>query len=315
MAAGVGNKIEATDYNLIQSKIALVLGTGSGDYGYGQSVASSQVVQSNIISVTQWNNLRNDLVRARQHQTNLTIGSHRPTDVGYVVGSDLTIPTTVEKLTEADRASYNAIADTITTNRLVVPPTGQASRENLIVPAVRTSPWNGTLTHTVTVTWATANDARAYFNSGSQIWFSATRTGGVDSGVPTSKNGTWTTLLTNMGIIKFGYTDTTATGSGSASVIGYYDLTTSDQLIFQKSTEQPNYSPNSYRVYARLGASGGVQIIFTIQFRDDSAGSGSYGSGYTDEDVSGTLTSTVEVWRSSGANVSVPLPPSTSSGI
>lgn len=309
MAAGVGNKIEATDYNLIQSKIALVLGAGSSDYGYGQSVASSQVVEGNIISVTQWNNLRNDLVRARQHQTNITIGSDRPTNPGYIAGQDLTIPTVVDRILEVDRAAYNALADTITTSRLIIPPTGQASRENLIAPAIRTSPWNGTLSHSVTVSWTTANDARAYFNTGSQIWFSGSRTGGVGAGVPSSKNGTWSTLLTNMGIIKFGYTDTTTTGSGSASVIGYYDLTTSDQLIFQKSTELPTYSPNAYRIYARLGSpGGGVQIIFTIQFRDDSGGG-------TDEDVSGTLTSNVEVWRASGANVSVPVPPSTSSGI
>ena len=67
--AGFGTSIIATDYNAIQSKISNILGTGSADYGYGQALASSQVARNNKITVTQWNNLRNDLLKSRQHQT------------------------------------------------------------------------------------------------------------------------------------------------------------------------------------------------------------------------------------------------------
>ena len=296
--AGIGSKIVAVDYNNIQSKISLIFGTGSLDYGYGQTILSSQVAVGNRVSSLQWSNLRSDLIKARYHQT------------GVDPSSSLTDPTTVTRVTEADRAAYSAFADVVTASRLTSPPAGQASREPLVAPAVRTTAWNGVITHTITVNFSTADDARFYFNTGSQIWFSASRTGGGTG----TKNTSWTTMLTNMGIIKFGYTDTTATGTGSTSVIGYYDLTTSDQLIFQKSTEAPVYSPNKYNVYARLGTpSSGVQIIFTVQFRDDSAQPNApYG---TDEDVDGTLTSTVEGYRASGTNVSVGLPPATSSGI
>ena len=122
-----------------------------------------------------------------------------------------------------------------------------------------------------------------------------------------------------MGRVSFGYTTTTATGTGSTSATGYYDLSGSDQVIFSKSTETPTYSPNTYRVLARTGTSA-AQVIFTIQFRDDSANPnptsyGPYGVFGVDEDVDGTLTSTVQVYRASGVNVSVALPPATSSGI
>ena len=306
--AGVGNKIEAVDYNNIQSKIALIMGTGSSDSGYGQSLASSQVVIGNPISVTQWNNLRTDLVKARQHQTGVAIGTKSPSDVGYVAGADLTVPSSTVKVKEEDRAAYNAIADTITLNKLIVPPLSQASRDTL-VSSTRSTAWNGTLTHTVTVSFTDSDAARYFFNSGGQLWISGSRTG--STAPPGSKNYSWSQMLTNMGIIKFGYTETTATGNQSGTVLGYYDLTTSNQLIFEKSTEAPTYSPNTYRVYAKLGASGtsAIWVTFSIEFRDDSPAPPSPYPGYgIDENVDGTLTSTIESYRSFGANVQVALP-------
>jgi len=292
--AGQNTLIIATDYNTIQSKISLVLGVGSSDYGYGQSVSSNQVAAGQKISVTQWNNLRTDLLKARQHQTGLD-------ETG-----NLTQPTTSVKIIEADRAAYNSMADSATTNRLAIPPPTQATRENLITPAVRTAAWNGIITHTITVNFADATAARSFFNAGSAIEFTASRAGGTSG----TKNTSWSTLLTNMGRVSFGYTTTTATGTGSTSATGYYDLSSSDQVIFSKATETPTYSPNTYRVLARTGTSA-AQVIFTVQFRDDSS-PGGFG---IDEDVDGTLTSTVQVYRASGVNVSVALPPATSSGI
>jgi hypothetical protein len=292
--AGQNTLIISTDYNTIQSKIAIVLGVGSANFGYNQTVSSNQVVAGNKISITQWNNLRTDLLKARQHQT------------GLDESGNLIQPAANVKILEASRAAYNTMADLSTTNRLAVPPVSQATRENLITPAVRTSAWNGVLTHITTTNFADTNAARAFFNTGSLIECSASRTGGSSS----IKNSSWTTLLANMGRISFGHTATTATGSGSISLIGYYDLTTIDQLIFTKATETPTYSPNAYRVYARTGTST-AQVIITVQFRDDSAPPGNG----IDENIDGTLTSTVQVYRASGVNVTVPLPPATGSGI
>jgi hypothetical protein len=67
--AGAGTKILASDYNAIQNIAQTLLGTGSGQYGYGQSVSSSQVRPGDPFKLTDWVNLRNDLLKVGAHQT------------------------------------------------------------------------------------------------------------------------------------------------------------------------------------------------------------------------------------------------------
>jgi hypothetical protein len=43
-------RIAATDYNAIRNKIIAILGTGSGQQGYGQPIASSAVFAGNNIT-------------------------------------------------------------------------------------------------------------------------------------------------------------------------------------------------------------------------------------------------------------------------
>lgn len=374
--AGQGTKILVTDYNTIQSKIENVLGTGSGDYGYGQAVSSSQVSLSSKISVLQWSNLRSDILKARQHQTGndlttsltnpavginitasdattnrfttlstsalntdlpvtfigTTFGGVNTTSTYYISqvvdstrftisatksGSVLSLTTgsgsmtmgiSGIKITESDRAAYNSMADDCATYRLTTPPANQATRENLVDTQVKTAAWNGTLTQTVTVTFADATAARHYFNSGSQIEFSASRTGGTDG----LKNTTWTTMFTQMGTIYINRSTTNCTGAGSpVTSIGWANLTTSDQLIFQKDSPSSTYAPNKYTIYARVPSA--EQIVFTINF-DDASGQPNAPWG-TDENVDGTLTSTVQVYRASGSNVSLPKPSATTTSI
>lgn len=294
--AGQGTKILATDYNTIQSTISQVLGTGSGDYGYGQTVLSSQVSVNAKISVTQWSNLRTDILRARQHQT------------GTDLTSVLTTPTVSVKLTEADRAAYKLMADDASTNRLGTPPAGQATLENLVDTQVRTTAWQST-SQTITVNFGSADDARYYFNTGGQIQFSASRSGGSGG----LKNDTWTTMLSQMGTIAFKYNTTTCSGSGTPyPSVGYTTLTTSNQTIFEKTlAPSASYYPNKYYILARQPSS--TQLVFTVYWADDS-GQPNPPWG-TDENVDGTLTSTVQVYRASGSNVTIAKPSASTSGI
>jgi len=64
---GVGQKILAQDFNNIQTLIQTVLGSGSGQYGYGQLVASTQVVRGQPFRLQDWVNLRTDLLKAGAH--------------------------------------------------------------------------------------------------------------------------------------------------------------------------------------------------------------------------------------------------------
>lgn len=100
------------------------------------------------------------------------------------------------------------------------------------------------------------------------------------------------------------HTLTTATGTGTGSNIGFYDLTTVNQQIFTR-TGSGAYAANDYTVFARCdvanNTNGGARYIYlTIQFNDDKAGNPNF-----DENVTGTLDSFVEFLRPSGSNVSV----------
>lgn len=314
--AGQNTLIIANDYNVIQSKIALVLGSGSGNKGYGQTLSSSQVGQFSTITVAQWSALRDDIARARQHQTGVTLGTKAPEDAGYVAGSDLPIPTAAKQVRESWRAAYLSIATDADTNYLVAPPpVGQASRVDLVSEQVRTTVWNGTIRQEVVITWPNADAARYFFNTGSQIEFSSDRSGGVGG----LKDSTWTAMLSSMGTIAMNYTQTTCTGTGVTSSLGFYDLTTSDNLIFEKDAPTGAYTPNKYYIYARVNDTGSNRriLILTIHWGDDSPQPNSFpdpGFGI-DENVTGTLTSRVQVYRASGTNVSVPTPSATTTSI
>jgi len=300
---GVGSRVRAADYNAIQGKIALVLGNGTGNYGYGQSLTSSQVAVGDLIRAVQWNQLRTDLLKARQHQT------------GVDETSNLTLASTSSIISEALRAQYDNMADTVTANRLAVA-SNQGTLENVVSPYSRTSAWNGTLTHTCTITFASYDAARHFFNAGGNFQISASRTGG-NSG---SKNNTWTLMLSQMGTITMNYT-TTVCGDPSSTAttypIGFYSLTNSNQLIFRKSAPAGAYAENDYFIYARLD---GSSVVFSIVFEDEDAGdlnnpSPGFPPGpVQDEDVDGTLTSTIQMFRPSGSNVSVSGPSGSQSG-
>jgi len=312
--AGQNTLIIASDYNAIQSKIATIMGSGSGTTGYGQTLASSQVGQYDKITVNQWNNLRDDIIRCRQHQTGVIIGSAAPEDVGYNPTNNLPQPTVAKQVRESWRAAYSAMAADCETNRLTAPPpASQATRAPLVQEQIRTSPWNGTIRQTVVVSWATADEARYFFNTGGQIEFSSTRSGGGSLNNNGNKNISWTTLLSNMATIAFNYTGVTCTGTGDfLSNSGFYEIGTSDELIFQKDPPSASYAPNKYYIYARVNSTSDRRIlIFTIHWADDSAKPPSFpdpGFG-VDEDVDGTLTSKVEVLRASGTtSVSRPVP-------
>lgn len=278
--AGQRTPIVSNDYNNLQGRISRVLGIGDSDYGYGQQVVSIPTISKTTISASQWNELRTDILKSRQHQT------------GLDESSSLNLVVAKTEITNAIYDSFSSLVTIVETDRLVTPPSNQATRENLAV-GTRTTPWNALVTHTVTIEFDTEDNARCFFNAGGAIEISASRTGGSAS----IKNNTWSTLLTNMGTIKFTRSQTTSTGSGTGSQIGFVDLTQVNQLVFQKlAGNQSYYSLNEYNVYARQGVLES-EIVFTIEFNDifdDSVG----------DNIDGTLTSTVQIYRSSGSNVS-----------
>jgi len=308
IGAGVGNVVSAgtatNEYNTIQQIVSQILGApqnSTPQLGYNQSVISTQVTNSggasnslNLITVNQWANLRTDLIKARGHQT----GS--PTEA-----NSLAIPTNALLVTDAFRSNYLAYAQVIAANTAVVGP-GQYTIES-VSTAVRTAIWNGNISSVITIVFGDLPTARAYFNAGGLLLLTMTLTG-TFSTTSQLKDTTWATMMSQIGTITFGSNSTTigvgSTATSVANSIGYFQLSTNNQLILEKDAPSGAYSANRLYVYARLSDLTSGTMIITVNY-DDLSGQPNPPWG-TDEYVDGTLSQYLVAQRPTGSYVSIP---------
>jgi hypothetical protein len=250
MAAGVGQKVEAGDYSTIKQKVDLILGTGSGQSGYGQSTTSPTISTGNTISAAEWQALRADIAKVYQHQTGSTLSTGTAAD-----GLNLVNPvarTTI--ISEAIRNQFNYMADSVTTNKFSVGSNQLA--DSTLVSGTSSSPWNNTLTQVVTVTFASSNAARYFFNAGGKIRASASTSGGTS----TAKDSSWTTLLAAVGEVAIDHAN-------------FYSLSTSDQQIIKTNSSVGAYTANYYQLLAHVDNASAPTILYlTINFADAAVG-------------------------------------------
>jgi hypothetical protein len=130
----------------------------------------------------------------------------------------------------------------------------------------RTSGWGspGTIDNIIRFTFSNFNDSRYFWNSGGALSISMGAAGGS-----TSNYTNFVTLFSTMGTITFDYQSTAQSGSGGSvsSGIGFYDLTTSWQQIFQQDIGPYGYAYTAEQqitIYARRSASGNHIEIRTL---------------------------------------------------
>lgn len=331
--AGVGTRATAADFNAIQAVVSNVMGLGSGTTGYGQGISSTAVSANSLISETQWDNLRNDLTRARVHQT------------GNAVATDSTASgspwqrlfnvTSSTVLSESIRFQYQDFADNgVNAQRLSVAASQLTPNTTLSTNTYVSSwgsPGNLAISHTITVSFggytsgsltvSAADHARCFFNAGGSIQIRSSRTGTA----ATTKDTDWTNMLGN-GTINSGFGDftlraATSTFTGSLNpVAGFTFPSSTGWSTMSSSAGAPTnfitqgssisqYAENRYTINAYKTAS---TIVFVITWRDTDTGDQTGLGPGVDELVTGTITSTCLCTSPSGANVSVPAP--TSSG-
>lgn len=309
----IGDIIRAARFNNLQSRIETILGNGSGTDGYGQAVSSEQVSvnnQSFLLSVERMNDLYNDMIKARVHQTNSIPTEITEVTINNIVAEDdsVFIDDDGNETSDPDGASkgfadFERLMTEIETDKFLID-INQADATDLIT-SQRTTSWNGVLTHVVQVTFTDADARRHFFNSGGAITFRATLTGASGQ-----KGSDWTSMLSNMGTISMNYNSTSATGTGdtspTGSTLGNYDLTSSYQMLFRKNGSLAVYAENDYNVQAKEIADNAIE--FLIEFRDDDTGDRTGIGPAQDENVNGTLTSTVGTFRATGDYVEVPNP-------
>lgn len=293
--------ITASDFNNIRNKVVAVLGTGAT--GYGITPVSTAATASTAISTTLWNNLRTDMLKARQHQTGRDETVYAPATL-----------TKTTKITNTIKNNFDAYANTIVGDQrsLGLTPVAQAQTEAFFDSSYSAN-WNSTLYYRAKIKFANNLTARYFFNSGGEIRFYAVKTG-----TPTlSKDVEWTTIIgssatkngaagSGFGKIVYGYNTIGqlagsffgSAGTSDATKSFYaapsYDnsnlpISTSPAVVFSKSASA--YASNIYdiRMYAD-NATSPTELTFLIRFQD-------LATGILDEQNTGTITQYVEILR------------------
>ena len=276
----VGDPITAARYNIIQSTVANVLSTGSGDSGYGQALQSSQVAQNQLIEDDHMNTLRLDIRKAYLHQNNsyptlAVVSTANTVDESNALNNSYT-------LFESLATNINTNRNTISASRLTTGSTASSY--------VRTTTWNATRVGNFTVTFASTNAARHFFNSGGAIQIDMSVTAG------TVKNDDWNTMfITNMGTLTFANLASSRSGAGGTltSSVAYTTLTTSYQTVYS-SVGGGVYTASNFDIQVRFTDISSLVIEFQITLNDAAAGT-------IDEDVAANLNINVNRRIANGA--------------
>jgi hypothetical protein len=278
----VNDIITQAEYNNIRNKVIGVLGTGSGNSGYGQPLNSSAVALGTRVTINEYANLRFDIINAWVHQA----GS-APSAVAVTVSDTIRF-----SAVDAPVTTYDTLANTLIANRFNL----GAGQSAVAVPASspRSRTWTGaggdywtsSISCTVDVQWPSSNQARFFFNSGGQIRITSTRSGGS---LGTSQNTSWTNILSSAGTQSFGGNNP-GTGTSPMNGQNWYRLTNSFQTYYTLAGSSP-YGANSYNLQARVtdtadnssGAAANSQ--FRVLFTDNYVDPGNSGLGDTPDTI------------------------------
>ena len=280
MAYSSNNIITAADYNTFVGTVNGVIGTGSGSKGYGQSSLST-VSATDQITAAHWTALLGAVTTAASHQ-GTTVSIPGASDTGYPASAD-TIHA-FDATVSIGGTSYNYDLSTAITNvdtNFQNVDAAQQTTTATLHTTTRSSAWADNINSEVDVTFADANAARFFFNTGGEIHLTADQ-----PTTSTTQDTNWETVFdTAMGTIKMGFTGTTRTGSGGtpATTIGYYDLTGTYQTIFDGTNIGSGaYSANDVLIQAKTITNG---VRFYINFDDQHSPTA---PSTVDEVVSGT---------------------------
>ena len=274
MAYTSGSLIEATDYNGFASttsgaNVNNVWSTGSTDSGWGQT-ALTTVSAAGSITATQWASLVNT-ISSMGSQTGTTITAR----TAPVTGDTINILT-----------ALNTDLTNITTNR-----------QNAVANGTQFTGWTGTNSKTAatsgatwtisfvnTVTFASADAARYFFNAGGRVKIDVSKTATGATGDP-EWNDLANTLCGDIfitggtatqTIAGANYTGTTKVGgTGTPTTLltttGWYDLTAgaAATIVYKQFADTAPYTSNFIQHSIAKGASSDTLVITTLWSASD----------------------------------------------
>ena len=293
MSYASGGLIEAGDFNNLAwggtqgtytdstKNVAYVMGVGSGEWGYGQTITALNTVSAGgTVTASTWSGFLTVLNNALQHQGASALTSN------YTAGEVITY-----------LANVATSVTSINTNKFDHGATGSNSSGSLgarvwsvggtTSTAAQTDTW------TETFTWSSGDTARYFFNAGGRIHqtFAATNNNGslrsadLVTLVATNTGGNMIAATTSDG-----KTGTGGTVDNDNTNLGYWDLTTSNQILskIRSTNYRYEYNADFFQVSVKTngvqGSNGDNGSVITFTYLSSMAGhiSGSDTSNFND---------------------------------
>ncbi len=274
MTYSVGGLIEATDYNgfvstTVGANVNATWGSGTTSAGYGQS-ALATVSGGGTVTAAQWASLVNTIASMANHQGTTITARTAPT-AGNLIQVLSAVNTDIASC-YTNRGNAAAIGSQYTGW------TGTNSK------TAATSGASWSITFTNTVTFASANAARYFFNAGGLIKLDVSKTATGQTGDP-EWNDLANTLCGDIFFTGGAYTQTIAGGtytgttkSGGtgtpntlATGTGYFDLTpgAAATIIYKQFADTAPYTANYIQHSVALNASSDTLTFTTLWSASD----------------------------------------------
>jgi hypothetical protein len=254
MTYATGQRILAADFNgftggnlgaNVSGQLNTILGGGYGSAGYGQAAVSNVTVGTRVLA-SNWTSLINGVNTVRKHQS-----SSFSNVSGYTTGTRINANTNISgNLTTAYTNKLNYSATGTTTTGSTFSPNFTAPNDNN--PA--------TFNLSRVATFASADQARYFFNAGGQLNFVVT---GVTNTGGTSRGSALANLAaTNLGSLVFrsanngGRTGSGGTVTSSNTSPGYYTSTTANSSVLLLNSTSGVYTSDTCNLVVKTN---GVQ--------------------------------------------------------
>jgi hypothetical protein len=283
MAYAVGDTISNSDYNGLLNNTAsgtpnagvaarginYIAGTGAGAFGLGQTELDS-VGTADTITAAQWNSLFTFMNNIQNHTNITALTSTTAAAAGDIIA--------IKAALETD---LNALATAVSGGSTSA--TGLSTSSALQTVTTTSEGWDSTANQEVSVTFASANAMRWFFNGGGKVRITV----GTTEASVNPKDQAFKDLGTAIGNLDIGSLTTTRSGTGETLTVdglalGMRDLTTSYQTILTLTSDNSTYTSNTVRIQAKLDAAVDSATVLTIQMTaTDGAADTQYTAGNT----------------------------------
>ena len=274
MTYSSGGLIQAADYNsfaetAVGANVNATWSTGVTSAGYGQT-AIATVSAAGTVTATQWATLVNNIASMAAHQGTTITARTAPVATNLIqilaaVNTDIT-------------SCYNNRGNAVANGTQFTGYTGTNSK----TAATSGATWS--ITFTNTVTFASANAARYFFNAGGRIKIDVSKTSTGDLGDP-EWNDLANTLCgdifitggaysqTIAGVVYTGTTQSGGTGTPNtlATTTGFFDLTPGGAavIVYKQFADTAPYTNNFIQHSLSLNAASTVLTITTLWSASD----------------------------------------------